>query len=77
MNARAGVLQTLCPHCGTINRIEQARLGQKPNCGRCHKPLFTGTPLAADDAVFSQLVQQAGALPQQQFSAWVLRNLPD
>lgn len=23
-----------------------------------------------------QLAQQAGALPQQQFSAWVLRNLP-
>ncbi|MEQ8801014.1 thioredoxin TrxC [Haliea sp.] len=148
MNARAGVLQTLCPHCGTINRIEQARLGQKPNCGRCHKALFTGAPLAADDALFSrllakeelplvvdfwaewcgpckmmgpvfaataaslepqarfvkvdteaaqrtaanfnirsiptlaifhrgkQLVQQAGALPKQQFSAWVLRNLP-
>lgn len=43
MNTRAGVLQTLCPHCGTINRIEQSRLGQKPNCGRCHKALFTGS----------------------------------
>ncbi|MEQ9462874.1 MAG: thioredoxin TrxC [Haliea sp.] len=148
MNTQASTLQTVCPHCGTINRIEQTRLVQKPNCGRCHQALFSGAPLAADDALFSrllakeelplvvdfwaawcgpckmmapifaataasleprarfvkvdtevaqqtaaafnirsiptlaifhrgkQLVQQAGALPQQQFSAWVLQNLP-
>ncbi len=33
MNAQASTLQTVCPHCGTINRIEQARLVQKPNRG--------------------------------------------
>lgn len=34
-----------CPHCGAMNRIPGARLGEAPSCGRCHKALFEGRPL--------------------------------
>lgn len=56
MDNNVDTLQTLCPHCGTLNRVVRTRLGEKPGCGRCHKALFTGTPLAADDALFDRLL---------------------
>lgn len=45
--------QTLpCPHCGAANRVPAARLAEDPRCGACRKPLFTGAPLALDEAGF-------------------------
>ncbi len=35
-----------CPHCHAINRMPASRLAESPSCGRCHKPLFAGQPLA-------------------------------
>ncbi len=49
----------VCPHCGAVNRVPQARLaaGEKPNCGQCHQPLFDGHPAAISSAAaFDQLV---------------------
>jgi thioredoxin 2 len=43
-----------CPHCGAGNRVPAARLGDAPNCGRCHRALFTGAPLALDAAGFER-----------------------
>jgi thioredoxin 2 len=37
-------LHLVCPHCAAVNRIPAQRLAEKPNCGKCHQPLFTGTP---------------------------------
>lgn len=45
-------LQVACPHCHAINRVPSARLAEAPNCGRCHRPLFDGRPVALDDASF-------------------------
>ena len=39
-----------CPHCGATNRVPSARLGDAPRCGRCRGALFTGAPLALDEA---------------------------
>jgi thioredoxin 2 len=39
-------LHVVCPHCNAVNRIPQARLEQKPKCGKCHLDLFTGHPIA-------------------------------
>lgn len=49
-------LEIPCPHCSTLNRLPAARLEQAPNCGRCKKPLFTGHPIALDEANFHQQV---------------------
>lgn len=34
-----------CPHCGAMNRVAADRLAESPNCGNCHKTLFTGKPV--------------------------------
>ena len=44
----------ICPHCNTVNRIPAARLGDRPLCGKCKQPLFTGCPLELNDGNFSQ-----------------------
>jgi thioredoxin 2 len=49
-------LHIVCPHCDTVNRLPQARLGQGPDCGKCGQPLFVGKPLAVDAARFAKQV---------------------
>jgi len=44
----------VCPHCNTVNRIPAARLGDRPACGKCKKPLFTGSPVVLNDSNFKQ-----------------------
>lgn len=39
-------LKVACPHCHAINRVPAQRLAESPTCGRCHKPLFDGHPVA-------------------------------
>ena len=34
----------VCPHCSAVNRIPNQRLSDRPNCGKCKQPLFTGEP---------------------------------
>lgn len=57
MNAdTATPLHTVCPHCGTTNRLAAGALASSPDCGRCHRPLFTGAPVALDDAGFRKTI---------------------
>jgi thioredoxin 2 len=37
--------QINCPHCFATNRVPQERLGDRPQCGKCKRPLFTGKPM--------------------------------
>ena len=49
----------VCPECGGLNRAPAERLarGEKPDCGKCHAPLFTGHPVdLRDAAAFDRLV---------------------
>jgi thioredoxin 2 len=39
-------MQIACPHCLAKNRVPDDRLGDRPNCGNCHKPLLPGEPAA-------------------------------
>ena len=34
-----------CPHCLKTNRVPGERLEDRPKCGNCKKPLFSGKPM--------------------------------
>jgi thioredoxin 2 len=47
-------LHIVCPHCDAINRVPSERLGEDPDCGKCHQPLFAGKPVALTAAGFDR-----------------------
>jgi thioredoxin 2 len=47
-----------CAHCGAVNRLPTQRLGDNPDCGRCHRPLLDGNPVELDDRRFDDFVRQ-------------------
>jgi thioredoxin 2 len=49
----------VCPHCGGVNRVPAARLGDGAKCGRCGERLFDGRPAAADDAAFARQLERS------------------
>ena len=52
-------LHIVCPHCAGINRMPAPKLFDQPRCGRCHEALFTGAPVAIDEAGFNRHAQRA------------------
>ena len=42
--------QVVCPQCGGINRVPWERLGDRPRCGACHRPLFEAKPITLGEA---------------------------
>ncbi|MBX3611142.1 MAG: thioredoxin TrxC [Hydrogenophaga sp.] len=59
MSATTTPLHTLCPHCGTTNRLAADALASDPDCGRCHQPLFVGKPVALDQAGFARTIAKS------------------
>ena len=59
MNAPAAPLHLVCPHCGTTNRLAPDALDRAPDCGRCHAPLFTGAPVALDEAGLRKTIERS------------------
>lgn len=59
MSTSATLLHTVCPHCGTTNRLAADALQAGPDCGKCHRPLFTGAPVALDEAGFRKTVAKS------------------
>ncbi|MDE2354252.1 MAG: thioredoxin TrxC [Betaproteobacteria bacterium] len=55
------MIQFACPHCGTVNRVPEARLAESPQCGACKAPLLGG--VQALDALNLDPVLQQSALP--------------
>ena len=53
-------IQVVCPHCDATNRVPPARLSAGPKCGRCHKALFEGAPVALDRARFDRHLAGSG-----------------
>ena len=47
-------LHVVCPHCDAVNRVPVPRLGADPKCGQCHRPLFSGSPVALDEQRFAR-----------------------
>ena len=44
-----------CPFCETLNRIDLSRIGQRPKCGKCGKPILLDRPIAVSDATFERV----------------------
>jgi len=44
----------VCPHCHTTNRVTDADRSRAPDCGKCHKPLFSAHSTAMDAEVFDK-----------------------
>jgi len=53
-------IQVVCPHSRSVNRVPEARLTDRPHCGRCHALLFTGHPIELTEADFNLHVSRAG-----------------
>jgi thioredoxin 2 len=47
-------VHVVCPHCHTTNRVRQGDLGKAPDCGSCHRSLFSGHPAQLDEAAFER-----------------------
>lgn len=52
-------LHVVCPHCDGVNRLPPAKLAAHPKCGRCKQALFTGEPVALDQARFETHVARS------------------
>ena len=48
-----------CPHCDTLNRVAREKLAQGGRCGQCHRPLFTGHPLALGKERFERHLEKS------------------
>ncbi len=46
-----------CPHCGTRNRVPDARLADDPACGKCGQAVAPRKPVALGDANLGDYLQ--------------------
>jgi thioredoxin 2 len=51
-NAKSGNVVVACPHCHTLVRVPQDRLGDNPTCAKCKSAVITGHPVALDEQAF-------------------------
>jgi len=51
--ARSSV-HVVCPHCGAVNRIPAERPAKEAKCGRCHRAIFEGKPIAVTTESFER-----------------------
>jgi thioredoxin 2 len=52
-------VHVVCPHCATVNRVLEERLGEHARCGRCKQALFTGKSVALSDDNFDAHVSKS------------------
>ncbi|MEZ5444886.1 MAG: thioredoxin TrxC [Gammaproteobacteria bacterium] len=50
----AAMVQVVCEHCDAANRVPSARLTERPRCGACKQPLFSGHPIALTASNFQK-----------------------
>ncbi len=51
-------IHIVCPQCSAINRLPRERLDDAPQCGKCHQALFSGHPVALNEAGFQRHVDK-------------------
>ncbi len=45
-----------CPFCSTLNRVDLARVDERPRCGECGRPILLDRPVAVSDATLERVV---------------------
>ncbi len=53
-------MELVCPQCGAVNRVPEARLADGPKCGKCHHEVLPGRPLDLTQATFDRFISRDG-----------------
>jgi thioredoxin 2 len=48
-----------CPFCSRLNRVDLARVQDRPRCGECHRPILLDRPLAVTDEDFERVIAES------------------
>ena len=48
-----------CMLCGTLNRVDLAKVDQQPKCGSCKQPMLLDRPMPVTDQDFQQIIGDA------------------
>ena len=48
-----------CPLCGTLNRVDAARAGDRPKCGECDRPLLLDRPMPVTDQDLERVIRES------------------
>ena len=49
-----------CTFCATLNRVNLERIGDKPKCGHCGRPILLDRPMRLTDETFDRVIGDAG-----------------
>lgn len=52
------MLNLVCPQCQAVNRVQAQRLGDQPQCGRCHAALLPGVPVEITNLTVNTWLQR-------------------
>ena len=47
----------MCQFCLTLNKVDLSRVGEKPRCGKCDKPILLDRPVKVTDETFEKTVK--------------------
>lgn len=50
-----------CPFCATLNRVDLARLADRPKCANCGRPILLDRPIAVTDATVERVISGTDA----------------
>jgi len=53
-------MELVCPHCGTLNRVPDARCIDQPKCGKCHAEVVPATPIERTNRNFDPFITRDG-----------------
>jgi len=56
--AATDFVHVACPKCLAQNRVDAARVGEGPKCGKCETPLLDASVTELDDATFDAFVSR-------------------
>ena len=48
-----------CPMCGTLNRVDATRAGDRPKCGECDRPLLMDRPMPVTDQDLQRVIKES------------------